>query len=207
MDERARAEAVRQVAAGDGDALQRLLVFYHGALRRVVVGGLDGAAAGRLDPDDILQEAYVGIYGAVSSTTFDGPAPFYRWLETVTRNTLKNQIRDLKRQKRNPRREVAASTRATGSYPDLLATVAHGDPTPSRQVGRQESVAVVMSSLARLTTDQRAVVQLRYLEGLPASKVALRLGKNEDAVHALCYRALKALRGHLGTMSRYLSNA
>ena len=63
----------------------------------------------------------------------------------------------------------------------------------------------MLSSLARLTDDQRHVVQLRYLEGLPVAEIAGRLGRSEDAVHALCRRGLMTLREAMGSVSHYLS--
>jgi len=45
-----------------------------------------------------------------------------------------------------------------------------------------------MTSLACLPDEQRAVVRLRFLEGVPVAEIAERLGKTEAAVYALCDR-------------------
>ena len=74
-----------------------------------------------------------------------------------------------------------------------------------RQIARDEATAAVMSSLARLTDDQHRVVRLRFLGGCSVAETAAELGKTDEAVHALCYRALKELRGHLVSLTRYLS--
>ena len=96
---------------------------------------------------------------------------------------------------------------ARTSYPDLVDRVAAADGTPSRLVSRDEAVAAIVSSLARLTADQREVMRLRFLEGKSVADVATRLGKTETAVHSLCLRALKALRKLMGSISRYLTRS
>ena len=63
----------------------------------------------------------------------------------------------------------------------------------------------MMTSLARLSEDQRAVVQLRFLEDVPVAEIARRLGKTETAVYMLCHRGLKSLRELLGSLTQYLT--
>lgn len=52
-------------------------------------------------------------------------------------------------------------------------------------------------ALQRLTPDQRAVVELRFVEQLPYREIAWRLGVSEDAARARLARAVKGLRGVL----------
>ena len=135
---------------------------------------------------------------------FDGPAAFYRWLERIALNEVKNRLRDLRRQRRDVAREIVATAASGTSYPDLLARLSGSGQTPSRQLATQEATAAVLAGLARLTDDQRRVIQLRFLQGLPVAEVVARLGKTEDAVHALCYRGLKELRRLLGAATRWM---
>ena len=205
MDEAERAAQTQLAAQGDADALQRLIVYYHRPLHGVVVGKMDATMRRRVDPDDILQEAYVAAFQTVSGCQFDGPAGFYKWLEKIALNELRNQERALRRQKRDIDREIHVAEIAPSSYPDLVQRLTASDPTPSRRITREEAVAAVVSSLARLTDDQRSVVRLRFLEEKPVADVAARLGKTEAAVHKLCYRALKALHQLMGSITGYLS--
>ncbi|MFH0982254.1 MAG: sigma-70 family RNA polymerase sigma factor [Planctomycetota bacterium] len=204
MDERQRAEQVELAVRGDADALQRLIVYYHAVLRAVVADCLDDAYRARLDPDDVLQDAYTAAFKAMTGCQFDGPAGFYAWLETIALNTLRNHQRASKRHKRNIEREQRPPAAAESSYLGLVHRLAASDTTPSGQFARQEAVAAVTSSLARLTDEQRAVVRLRFLEGRPVAEVAARLGKTEAAVHKLCYRGLKTLHELLVSITRYM---
>ena len=205
MDEKERAVQVELAAKGDRDALPRLIVHYHVPLRRVLAGGMDGAVRRYIDPDDVLQETYIAAFKAVADCDFDGPGGFYKWLERIARNRLKNQQRALKQQKRDVGREVVRQTATTGSYPDLIQRVASPQSTPSRHMAREEATAAVMSCLARLTDDQRIAVTMRFLEARPVSEIAAHLGRSEMAVHMLFHRGLKALRKLMVSITDYLT--
>ena len=205
MDETQRAELVRQATNGDREALHRLIVCYHDPLRRVVEASLAANMRAKIDPDDVLQQAYIDAFKSVAGCTFDGPGGFYKWLEKIALNRLKYEQRAFKQQKRDVAREARDRPAVSTTYPDLLARVAADQSTPSRALARAEATAAVMSSLARLTDDQRNVVRMRFLEERSVTEVAAVLGKTEPAVHMLCYRGLKELRKHMVSLSRYLT--
>lgn len=207
MDEVERTVQVGLASQGDQDALQRLIVEYHDVLRAVVARAMDERLRGRLEPDDVLQDAYVAACKALSKVYFNSPAAFYKWLETIALHELKNCYRALRAQKRDVAREVGASPKALTSYWDILDRVTGTDSTPSRRVARGEATAAVLSSLARLSDDQRDVIRLRFLEGKHVSEVAIHLGKTEAAVNGLCRRGLRALRASLTSISRFLSSS
>ena len=182
MEEQQRAARIELAVKGDPEALQKLIVDYHPALRAAVSGRMDAA-----------------------SCRFDKPGAFYRWLETIALNELSNLRQALRAQKRDVRREVSGPARDATSYPDLVDRLIAPDSTPSRRVARGEAAAAVLSSLARLPDDQRKVIRLRFLEGRPVAEVANRLGRSEGAVHGLCRRGLRALRESMVSISRYLT--
>ena len=209
MDEQQRVTLVESVAGGDRDALQRLIVHYHQPLHRLVEARIDAGLRRYVDPDDVLQQAYISAFKTIEDGQFsiaEGQREivggFYKWLEAIALSRLKDQQRALQRQKRDVRREHADTT---ASYPDLVHRLAAGESTPSHQIAKDEAIAAVMSCLARLSDDQRAVVQLRFLEGRGIADVAERLGKTEPAIHMICHRGLKALRELMVSITRYLS--
>lgn len=201
-DEQAR--QVKQAVTGDLDALQRLIVGYHPALRVAVNSKLDGASRRHVDAEDVLQEAYAAAFKDVTGCQFTSAAAFYKWLETIALDRLRDKQRALRRKKRDIAREVQPAT-LSASAPDLLNRIASPDSTPSRKLARDEAISALLTSLARLTQDQRDVVRLRYLEHMPVAEVAAKLGKTEAAVHMLCHRGLKALRTFMVSISRYMS--
>ncbi len=215
VDERARAVAVQRVAGGDASALQRLIVEYHAAWRVAVEQAGSGDLPARFDPDDILQQAYTAAFAALCPRDdpsaggvaqrerpgFDNPECFYAWMERIALNALRDEQRACRRQKRDVARECGPALPAGTSYYDLALTLAASDGTPSRILAKRETEAAVMSSLARLRPEQRDVIRLRFLEGLPVAEVATRLEKTEAAVHMLCHRGLKSLRRYLGALT------
>ncbi len=204
MNEEDRAAHVQLAAGGDSDALQRLIVYYHAPLHGVVGRALSADAGPHLDPDEVLQDTYVAAFRAVVGCKFDGPGGFYKWIEKIALNQLRNRRRDLRRKKRDVTREIVARNQTT-SHSDLLARVISPQSTPSRQLARQEATAAVMSSLARLTDDRRRVVQMRFLAGMSVPDVASALDKTENAVHVTCHRALTQLRDLLISISSHLA--
>jgi RNA polymerase sigma-70 factor, ECF subfamily len=204
-----RVAYVQRAAAGDGDALQRLLLEYHGPLRRLVESRLAPALRVRLDAEDVLQDAYVAAFRAIregrDELAFADPAAFYGWLERIVLNMLHDAQRAARRRKRDVGRE-AATPRPPRDFATTCTTILHqarGSLTsPSRALGRQEAAAALLSSLARLTEEQRQVVRLRFLENVPVPEIAARLGKNETAVYGLCYRGLSSLREYLEPVTR-----
>lgn len=75
MTEVERSEHLRRVAAGDGEALARLLTEYHRPLLRVVECALSAGLRRRVEAEDILQEAYVAAFRAVAERDGRGAAP------------------------------------------------------------------------------------------------------------------------------------
>ncbi|HLN16336.1 MAG TPA: sigma-70 family RNA polymerase sigma factor [Acidimicrobiales bacterium] len=67
-------------------------------------------------------------------------------------------------------------------------------PDPELIAVAESDRAVLVAALRRLPEEQRIVLRLRVLEGLPAAEVAARLGRNADAVRQLQHRALLRLR-------------
>lgn len=198
------AQQVELAAAGDADALQRLIVRYHPILRARLAPQVGGKFARLIDVEDVLQQAYVSAFKALPESRFSSPGGFYKWLERIATNDWLDMQRALKRQKRDVRR-VANSIDTRDSLVDAVQRIAASGPTPSRQLARGEAIAAALSCLARLTEEQRTVIRRRYFEHAPVAELAHELGKSESAVHALCYRALQRLREHLGPISRYLT--
>lgn len=205
MSDLGRARDVQAAVAGDGDALQRLIVHYHGPLHAAVQAALPPDLRPRVDPEDVLQHAYVVAFQTVTTCSFDGPAAFYAWLERVALSRLKDLARAARRAKRDVGREVPGGAHWSATCASLVEQITGHQPTPSYRLAREEAVAALLSCLARLSEDQREVVRLRFLEGLPVAEVAARLSKTEAAVHMLCHRGLKALRVLLESLTRYLT--
>lgn len=186
----------RLAAAGNGDALTSLLLQHHSRLLEHAVRKVGPDWRGKLDPEDLLQEAYSDVVSAISSFTYQGADSFYYWAVQIVDRRYVDQVRRWRAGKRDVAREQrrAAIGANTSIYQGLIEQHLRDTRTPSRSVGTQESVGVVMCALARLPNDYRDVLRRVYLNGESFSVVATDMKRTEDAVRRLAGRALERLR-------------
>ena len=177
----------------------------HAKLASLLAAEMDAALRRVIDPEDLLQEAYVAAFQTICGCHFDKPAAFHAWLEAIVRNRLMETRRFLHRDKRNIARRHTAHHPDNTSYADMLDCLSGSVLTPSRLLAKEEACAALISSLARLPEDQRRALRMRFFENRPAPEVAAALGKSENAVYVLCHRALKELGRLMGSITQYLS--
>jgi RNA polymerase sigma-70 factor, ECF subfamily len=197
-----------RVQAGDRDAIGSLLVAGFEPTRAAIVRCMDGVfTKGQIEPEDIIQEAFAAAWPKIAETRFGRFDAFVAWLRTIAENKAVDLRRALLADKRDVRREVNRGAGESQSYTDLLNGVMAAGSTPTRQIARKEAVAILMVQLSQLPQDYRQVIQWRIIQGLPVSEIAGLLGRSEDAVYMLCYRALKKLGQMMGASSNYLSSS
>lgn len=202
MDDEQFRKLIRHAQAGDETATERLFVDCHGKLRSHVARSMKRAfARTRIEPEDILQEVYAAAWRRLRSATFDGRAGLIAWMKTIADNKIIDAGRALRSAKRDVARNVAATPGST-SYYELAQRLSAPDATPSSMAARNEAAALLAVQIGRLPTSYRTVVQLRFREGMPVPDVAAIMGRSPEAIHMLCYRALKKLRGLMGASSR-----
>ena len=202
----ARVEALcRRAAAGQADALEELLCVHH----RRVLGFLKRKVGvqwlGKIEPEDVLQEAYVEAYKAMPRFEYQGEDSFYRWLSQIVDHRFFYHVRHWSAQKRDAAREVAGGRRSSDSLNGLLEQCLRDTQTPSEFLKHQDAAGALLGCLAHLPEDYRTVVQRLHLDQAPIATVAAEMGRSEDALRRLSGRALEKLRECLGRASRFLS--
>jgi RNA polymerase sigma-70 factor (ECF subfamily) len=194
-----------QAVAGEQSALEKLLWAHHARLlgfaRRKI--GVDWQ--GKIDPEDILQEAYIDIFSTIGDFSYRGEDSFYRWATRIVDHRFIDHARRWRRRKRDVSREVRAAGSAGSPHQSLLERCLRDTGTPSVTLRQEDALSALMACLARLPDDYRLVVQRLYLQQEPLSAVAAELNRSEDAVRRLAGRALERLARCLGRASRYLS--
>jgi RNA polymerase sigma factor (sigma-70 family) len=198
IDGRGDIEALcREAAGGSAEALTTLLLLHHGRLLEHAVRKVGPDWRGKLDPEDLLQEAYFDVFTAIGSFTYQGADSFYHWAVQIVDRRYVDQVRRWRAGKRDVAREQrpgGAAAANTSIYQRMLDRHLRDSRTPSRSVGTQESVGVVMCAMARLPSDYRQVLRRVYLNGEPLAVVAADMHRTEDAVRRLAGRALERLR-------------
>lgn len=196
----------RRAAAGEGDALEALLCAHHQRLLSFVRRKIGVQWQAKIDPEDVLQEAYTEAFAAISGFTYQGEESFYRWMTTIVDHRFYHLVRHWRAKKRSAAREVSGRRSSAEGYRSLLDDCLRHTDTPSRFMRRADAAGALMSCLARLPEDSRTAIQRLHLSEEPLSAVAADMGRSEDAVRRLASRAVAQLSKCLGRASRYLSD-
>jgi RNA polymerase sigma-70 factor (ECF subfamily) len=196
------ADADRLIAAaraGDAATLGRLLEAYRGYLRLLARVEIGRRLQGKVDPSDVVQEAFLDAHRYFPTFRGTAEAQFVQWLREVLAGTLANQVRRyLGTQARDPRLEVGLAADLDQSSCALGLIPVDPHTSPSQQAERGEQVRLVAEALARMPDDYQAVLVLRHLEGLTFPQVAERMGRTVDSVEKLWLRGLTRLRREFG---------
>ena len=196
------AELCQAAAQGEATAIERLIAIHHARFLGLARRKLGVEWQGRIEPEDLLQEAYVDAFVCAATLTYTDDDSFYRWASRIIEHKFIDHLRRWRTAKRDTRREA----RAGGSTYALLLEQAPGAaPTPSRVLRREEMAGAALAILAQLPADARAAVARHYLHGAPLATVASELGRSPEAVRKLVARALKRLRARLADISLQLS--
>ena len=116
-------------------------------------------------------------------------APIRSWLFRIAANLITDRMRA-------QRPEQPLNTPPPG-FEDAAA-FEPADPQSEADITEWEQADNFNHMIAALSPEQRKVVQLRFLEGLPLAEIAAHVGRSEGAVKMLLMRALQNLRRRLG---------
>lgn len=135
--------------------------------------------------EEITADVFVEAWRGIRRFTYRGVA-LISWLYQIAHNLLADFLR-----KRN-----RARTERLG---EKEASVA--DPRDEAQsVAEWQSVS---AALRQLTVEQQQVLVSRFVEGFTLAETARAMGKKENAVKALEFRALRSVRRILGESPQY----
>jgi RNA polymerase sigma-70 factor (ECF subfamily) len=190
---------LRRVADGDGAARDQLLERYRGRLRRMVLVRFDPRLTARVDPSDVVQETLAEAAAGLDRYLRERPLPFYPWLRQVAQRRLIHLYRwHVQAQRRSVTCEEAPVGLPDRSALALAERLFCRHPSPSAGLHRQERRERVRAALAALAEQDREVLVLRILEGLPTRETAAVLRISEVAVRSRQVRALERLKALLG---------
>jgi len=134
----------------------------------------------RESAEDIAADVFVEAWKSIRRFTYRG-VPLISWLFQIAHNLMSDFLR-----KRGKQR--------TETLLDNGANIA--DPRDEAQsVAEWQSVS---AAFKKLTSEQQQVLFSRFVEGLSLAETATAMGKRENAVKALEFRALKSVRRILG---------
>jgi RNA polymerase sigma-70 factor (ECF subfamily) len=186
--------------AGDAAALGALFSQYRDRLRKMVRLRLDRRVAGRLDPSDVLQEAYLDVARRFKEYTAAPAVPFYIWLRALTGQRLVDlHRRHLGSKMRDVGQEVSLYRGALpqASSASLALQLLGGLTSPTQAAVRAELQLQLQEALNSMDAMDREVVVLRHFEELNNVETATVLGIEPAAASKRYIRAVRRLKAIL----------
>ncbi len=191
------------VIYGDRDALAKLFRLHSPRLRRIINFRLDRRIYGRIDADDVLQEAYLNAEHRTKWLLSDRPVTLFIWLRQIVNQTICDvHRRHLVTRKRSARRDVSIhggwDTQSTSV--SLASHLLDHLTTPSQAALRAEMSQQIDAALGSLSAIDREILALRHFEELSNSEAAQVLGMTSQAASMRYVRALERMRDLVQTI-------
>lgn len=191
---------LEQIDAGDPHALGTLLEESKERLLKIVSFRMDQRVRSRIDPSDVVQDAFMEATKRIGKGTRDDRIPFFVWLRLLTLQRLIELHRKyLGVQARDMGREISIHS---GHLPEaqsavIAAQLLGGLTSPSQAAIRMETRIRVEDKLNSLDEIDREVLVLRHFEKLTNQETAKVLDIKESAASNRFIRALKKLKSEL----------
>jgi RNA polymerase sigma-70 factor (ECF subfamily) len=167
---------VARARAGDVEAFGLLYDRYQPVVYRYVSYRVGTPAL----TEDIVSETFLRALRGIGGFTWQG-RDLGAWLVTIARHLIVDHLKSSRFRLERP-------------TADMLAVA------PAALVDGPEDVvidlmtnAALLDAIRALGLEQQECVVLRFLEGMSLRETALAMGKNEGAIKALQYRAVRAL--------------
>jgi RNA polymerase sigma-70 factor, ECF subfamily len=191
-DEHAFLERLR---SGDESAFEALVALHDGALHRVARTFVRTDAAA----DDVVQETWLGVVRGLQ--TFEGRSSLRTWIFKILVNTARTRaVRDA----RNLPFSALGDEAGPAVEPGAFGADGRWSSAPVRLEGDPETGllsaelrAHLLAAVERLSPDQRAVITLRDLVGVPAPEVCELLQLSDVNQRVLLHRARARVRTQL----------
>jgi RNA polymerase sigma-70 factor (ECF subfamily) len=155
-------------------------------------------AGNRPDAEDLTQDAFYRAYRSFHD--YEGDRPFENWIfRIVTRLFL-----DLLRNRRRRVRSVSYDTplQREGGEENLFFDMADDSPNPEERVMEHSFSEDLQKALNSLSPEQRLLVTLADVEGVPYKDIAEMLDKPVGTIRSRLHRTHKLIRSRLEQLKR-----
>ncbi len=186
-------------------ALATIFAHHQDRLEKMVRFRLDQRLWGRVDPADVLQEAYLDVSRRLTDFLSKPAVPVFIWLRSMTEQALVNaHRRHLGAKMRDASLDIPLHRRGGMATSVSLAARLVADMTsPSQAVMKEEMLAELRAALDGMDSIDREVLALRHFEDPTNNEVAEILGLQKAAASNRYVRALKRLKDVLSKMPSF----
>lgn len=170
------ADLVARAQAGEAEAFGLLYDRYLELVYRYIYYRVGGVALA----EDLASETFLRALRRIDSFSWQG-RDFAAWLVTIARNLIADHYK-------SGRYRLEITTE------DILESAPQQTADgPENQVLDALTNQTLLEAVRSLNPEQQECIVLRFLQGLSVSETALVMGKNDGAIKALQYRAVRAL--------------
>jgi RNA polymerase sigma-70 factor (ECF subfamily) len=200
-------ELIRRAQAGEEPALAELFARHRERLGQMIRLRLDRRLHGRLDPSDVLQDAYLDVARRFPEYAANPSVPFFLWLRNLTGQRLVDlHRRHLGARMRDAGQEVSLYRGALpqASSESLAQQLLGRLTSPSLAAARAELQVQLQEALNVMDLLDREILVLRHFEDLTNGEAAELLGIQAAAASKRYIRALRRLREILAEIPGFL---
>ena len=199
-------DLIEKARNGDAVAVAQLFGKYRRRLLAMVEVRMDRRLRSRVDPSDVLQEAFIDLTKRMDRYSQIDDLPFYLWLRMIVGQRLQDFHRKhLLAAKRDVRQEVNFQRRVPAAASESLAMSLLGRYTSvAGKAIQQERKAKLQEVLNDMTDIDREIIVLRHFEEMTNSEAALALGLSKSAAGNRYVRALLRLKEALKNVPGFL---
>ncbi|MBM4076435.1 MAG: sigma-70 family RNA polymerase sigma factor [Planctomycetes bacterium] len=193
-------ELILRIKREDREALAELFSRYRPRLLRMVQLRLHPKLRGRIDPDDVLQEAWLKAVDRMSYFQREADHSPYIWLRLITTQTMiEMHRRHLGAEKRDAGREMSihGGWDADSTASSLSFSLQGRLSSPSSAVRKEELAKQIDDVLNSMNNVDREILALRHFEELSNREVSQILNMSEQATSIRYFRALGRLKSLL----------
>jgi RNA polymerase sigma-70 factor (ECF subfamily) len=166
-------DLVRQAQGGDAEAFGALYDRYVDLVHRYVYYRVGSQALA----EDLTSETFLRALRRITTYTWQG-VDIGAWFVTIARNLVADHYKSGRYRLEVQVQEVRDDRAADGPEDEVLDALDH---------------RVLLEAVTKLGAEQQECIVLRFLQGLSVSETAAVMGKNDGAVKALQYRAVRSL--------------
>ncbi|HEY7222710.1 MAG TPA: sigma-70 family RNA polymerase sigma factor [Micromonosporaceae bacterium] len=171
-------ELVERAQDGDTDAFGQIYHRYLDTVHRFIYFRVGN----RQLAEDLTAETFLRALKRIGSVTWQG-RDLGAWLVTIARNLVADYFKSGRHRFELPTSDVL----------DADAEERGPEGSPEAAVVDHITNVALLTAVRQLNREQRECIILRFLQGFSVAETAQAMGKNEGAIKALQYRAVRAL--------------
>jgi len=188
------------VREGDQQALAQLFDRNRKRLRQIIATRLDARLRGRVDPSDVLQEAFVDLAKRLPNfASRIEHMSIFVWMRLVaTERVLATHREHLAAKKRDARREQKFRVNKNSATSMCLAeNMLANFSSPDDHIERKELQRILMETLDSMEQVDQEIILMRAFEDLSNGEAAESLGISANGASNRYVRAMSRLHKEL----------